>query len=177
MQGIFGTSRRTRPQSTVRAEWLMEESQRLAMGKRIAQLRERGPFTQPEIADKLGIGLRGYQKYEVRGTSKHERCEELVEIHAWTREAEGWEHVSADWIWDGRMPKGATPDLFPAEPYAERLDDIDRKLTELLRRLNAVATLAQTDDPLHSFGALLTELEDQQTGPAQDEPESRQGGH
>ncbi len=60
----------------------MEEAQRLEIAERITELRERSPFTQPQVAAKLGIGLRAYQKLEDRGTTKFERCQELAAIHA-----------------------------------------------------------------------------------------------
>lgn len=104
-------SRKSRTASTFRLHLLMEERQRLEIGERIRALRERSPFTQPDVADALGIKLRGYQKLEKDGTTKYERCEEIAAIHAeWTKRAEGWEHVSADWIWDGKE-RAETPDL------------------------------------------------------------------
>lgn len=86
--------------NTLRLHHLMEETQRLEIAERIRQLRERSPFTQPEVAEKLEIGLRAYQKLEERGTTKWERCEELARIY----------EVDPGWIWDGRE-KGPTPDV------------------------------------------------------------------
>jgi transcriptional regulator with XRE-family HTH domain len=84
----------------------MEEQQRLEIASRIKELRERGPYKQPQIAEKLGIGLRAYQKVEKNGTTEFERCEEIAKIHkAWTSRDPDWGHVSASWIWDGRLPK------------------------------------------------------------------------
>lgn len=81
-------SRRTRTQSTFRLNLLMEEQQRLEIAGRITQLRERSPWGQPQIAEKLGIGLRAYQKVEAVGTTHYERCEALAEIHKqWTSRA------------------------------------------------------------------------------------------
>lgn len=119
----------------------MEEAQRLEIAHRITQLRERSPFTQPAVAAKLGIGLRAYQKLERVGTTKYERCEELAEIHAeWARDSADWGHVSADWIWDGRIPRGAAPDLL-GELNGERtqLDRIEALLLDLRDRVTELA--------------------------------------
>lgn len=129
--------RGTRPTSTLPLSWLMEETQRQEMGQRIAELRERSPYTQPDMAEKLGIGLRAYQKLEARGTTKFERCEEIAKIHsAWTGGQEDWQHVDANWIW-GRAPKPAavpkgTPDLSNGQL------DADVQLAEVIARLDAI---------------------------------------
>lgn len=105
----------------------MEEAQRLEIAERIRELRERSPYTQPLVAEKLGIGLRAYQKMEAQGTTKWERCEELADIY----------DVDARWIWDG-TESGETPDLLGAlnDGAAAKLDRIEKKLDEVLRRLS-----------------------------------------
>lgn len=115
----------------------MEEEQRREIGERITQLRERSPFTQPDVAGKLGIGLRAYQKLERTGTTKYERCEELAKIHAeWTRDSTDWQHVSADWIWDGRMPRSEAPDLMGSlNGERTQLDRIEALLLDIRERL------------------------------------------
>ncbi len=127
-QFVIRPSRRTRTTDTLRLQLLMEERQRLEMAVRITELRERSPFTQPKIAEKLGIGLRAYQKLESKGTTQFDRCVELAQIHAaWTAGSPDWAHVTAEWIWDGRRANDA-PDLMsalvaPEEPpaWAQRL--------------------------------------------------------
>ena len=132
MQGVSGPSRGARPVGTVRLDWLMEATQRLEMAQRIVSLRERSPFTQPKMAARLGIGLRAYQKLELKGTTKYERCEELVEIHKdWAEGDPEWGHLSADWIWDGRR-RDETPDLVGALNGESQLDRIEAKLDRLL---------------------------------------------
>lgn len=81
----------------------MDEQTRLEIAARIKDLRERSRYTQPELADKLGLTLRGYQKLEQRGTTKYERVEEIAKIH----------DEDPDWIWDGRR-RGVTPDVLAA---------------------------------------------------------------
>lgn len=82
----------------------MEAKQKLEIADRIRELRERAPrLTQPLIAEKLGIGLRAYQKLEAEGTTRYERCEEIAAIHeSWAAKDPEWSHVSASWLWDGK---------------------------------------------------------------------------
>jgi len=116
----------------------MEEQQRLEMAARITELRERSPYHQPDVARKLNIGLRAYQKLEARGTGRFERCEELAKIHkTWTARHPEWRHASADWIWDGKV-RADTPDLMAALSRAEepsQLDRVEQKLDEVLSLL------------------------------------------
>jgi transcriptional regulator with XRE-family HTH domain len=96
----------------------VEEAQKLEIAKRIRLLRERSPFGQREIADRLGIGLRAYQKVEAKGTTRMERCEELAEIH----------NVTAAWIWSGKKKLPAPDVLSALEDDSDRLDKIEDKL-------------------------------------------------
>ena len=112
--GVIQPSRNERSLTSFSLETLMDEIKRREMGRRIHDLRERSYFTQPQVAERLGIGLRAYQKLEVRGTTKLERVEQLAEIF----------NVSADWIWDGHEAK---PDL------AERLQAIEHRVNLLER--------------------------------------------
>jgi transcriptional regulator with XRE-family HTH domain len=121
----------------------MEERQRLEIGERIRLLRERSPFTQEDVAEVLGIKLRGYQKLEKEGTTKYERCAEVAAIHAeWSAHADGWQHVSADWIWDGVERQGAGDligSLKDAEPGLKEIgDQIASLRAELLSELALV---------------------------------------
>jgi len=105
----------------------MDEAQKLEIGARIRQLRERSPYKQQAVADKLGIGLRAYQKLEEVGTTRYERCEELADIF----------EVEPMWIWEGRE-RGSTPDLFApfggSEPSA-RLSQIESALADVQEQL------------------------------------------
>lgn len=135
---MSGPSRRPRTGSTVRLDWLMDQTQRLEIASRIAQLRERSPFTQPQVADQLGLTLRGYQKIEAKGTASFERCEELAKIHSvWTGQSEDYPHVTASWIYNGEPT--ATPDLAEVlgDPVPEA-DDVRELLTDALDRLEAI---------------------------------------
>lgn len=101
----------------------MDEAARLRMGQRITRLRERSPYTQPTVAEKLGVGLRAYQKLEARGTTKFERCEEIAKIHAkWAKRSKDFSHADAQWIWDGIVPletEGAPATNGTPDPFAE----------------------------------------------------------
>ena len=126
----------------------MDQAQRLQMAARIAQLRERSPLTQPEIADQLHIGLRAYQKLERQGTTRYERCEELAAIHAkWTKGNPDWEFVSPDWIWDGRQRETTAPDLIAnlGTDGAKLLGEINQKLDDLIDRIRALEALQSTE--------------------------------
>lgn len=141
----------------------MEEQQKLEIAARIKMLREVGPYKQPEIADKLGIGLRGYQKLEVKGTTQHERCQELFAIHRdWLLERPGLEHVTAAWIWDGRDAKSPTPDPFAVSQNESA--EAPRDLAELDERAQArhLAVMAE-------LAEIRRLVEDQGTPGQQDE--------
>lgn len=106
--GVTRPSQIPRTAHTLRLRHLMEERQRLEIADRIRELRERSPYTQPVMADKLGLTLRGYQKIEERGTTKWERCEAIAKIL----------EVDPRWLWDG-TEKGASPDPFATSQSAE----------------------------------------------------------
>ena len=124
-------SRGARTASTFRLNLLMEEQQRLEIGARIKELRERSPHKQPYVAARLHIGTRAYQKVENKGTTSYERCQAIAKIHAhWTHDHPDWKHATADWLWDGRMPAAETPDLLGALAGGARaqLDRIEQRL-------------------------------------------------
>jgi transcriptional regulator with XRE-family HTH domain len=149
-----GTSRRSRTASTFRLELLMEEAQRLEIAARITALRERSPWGQPQIAQKLGIGLRAYQKVERVGTTHFDRCEEIAAIHQeWTQRDPQWAHADAGWIWDGRA-RGDTPDLLGVldQGPAGQLDRIEAKLDTVLELLSPPEALEDELDPGHEPG-------------------------
>ena len=123
----------------MRLDSLMEEAQRLEIAERITELRERSPFTQPQVATKLGIGLRAYQKLEDRGTTKFDRCQELADIHAeWMATDPDYSALDATWIWNGRS-RDAVPDPFAGAP--SQLDRIEQALADLAERLDGIGAL------------------------------------
>ena len=129
--GVNRPSQFARTASTLRLHHLMEERQRLEIAARVTQLRERSRWTQPDIAEMLGLTLRGYQKIEEKGTTKYERAEEIARIHG----------VDPDWVWDG-AERSATPDVLGA------LSSTD---SELLREVaSQVAGLASSTAALES---------------------------
>lgn len=123
---------------------LVEAQQRLEMARRVRDLRERSPFTQPRIAEELGIGLRAYQKLEAEGTTKWERVEELATIHwGWAKDDPEYGYVSAGWIWDGK-DRRKTPDLMRSLDGAGQLDRIEESLERVeARQVEALAHVAE----------------------------------
>ncbi len=122
----------------------MEEQQRLEIADRIKRLRQRSPFKQPQIAERLDIGLRAYQKLEKVGTTEYERCEELADIHHdWSQRDPEWAHVSAGWIWDGQERPGDLDlmSALPAKSPDDRLNAVMAAVEAL--RLEMVATRTQ----------------------------------
>lgn len=123
-----------------RARTLMDAEERQQVAAHIIELRERSPYTQPIMADKLGISLRGYQKLEENGTQSYERCKELVAIHrVWARRDPHWQHLDAEWIYTGRGDPADhgvndTPDLMLALSRAS--GGVPAVLAEQLERLN-----------------------------------------
>lgn len=102
----------------------MDEAHKLEIGARIKHLRERSPFKQQAVADRLGIGIRAYQNLERVGTVRYERCEELGEIF----------EADPRWIWDGHERGMVTPDPLGASV----LDRIEAKLDTLSERVAAL---------------------------------------
>jgi transcriptional regulator with XRE-family HTH domain len=131
--GVISPSQIPRTPHTLRLRHLVEAQQRLEIAERIRELRERSPFTQPNLADRLGLTLRGYQKLEERGTTKWDRVEEIAAIY----------DVEADWIWSGKE-RGETPDPFATSPAAESdLARLERKIDRVLA--NQAKLLAAAD--------------------------------
>jgi len=133
----------------------MEERQRLEIGARIKLLRERSPYKQQAVADKLGLGLRGYQKLEKTGTEDFSRCEEIFKIHKkWIADDPEWAYVSAGWIWDGKDRSGDLSDaLRGAEPGSlEKVEGMLREVLDqqavLLADLSEVRSVQERLSPL-----------------------------
>jgi len=108
---------------------LMTEDERADIAARIKELRENSPYTQPEIAAKVGIGLRGYQKWEKVGVN-YSNAEKLAEIYG----------VSANFIMKG-PDRDETPDPFAngsgglrdeVSALDERITQIEAKVTEMI---------------------------------------------
>jgi transcriptional regulator with XRE-family HTH domain len=125
IQGVNRASTSTGARASVRLVHLMEERHRLEIAARITTLRERSRWTQPEIADRLGLTLRGYQKIEEKGTTKYDRVEAIAKIHS----------VDPDWLWEGRE-RGPAPDPFASESTAA-VDELRKELQALRHELLA----------------------------------------
>lgn len=117
---------RTRHGFTLRAEQLMEEASRREMGSRIRGLRERSPYTQQAMADKVGVGLRMWQRIEERGITDWSRVQEIAEIH----------DVDPHWIWDGDE-RYETPDVMG------RLDGSSGQLARMEGKLDQLLDLVE----------------------------------
>lgn len=139
-----------RTANTLRLNLLMEAQHKLEIARRITDLRERSPYTQPEIAEKLGITLRAYQKVEQKGTESIERCEELFEIHrGWAAKDSEWRHISSGWIWDGKVREG---DLFGglSELEPTEVDEVLELRAQVTKLLADVAGLQAGEVELRS---------------------------
>jgi transcriptional regulator with XRE-family HTH domain len=103
-----------------------------AIGRRIAELREDRRLTQPVVADRVGVSLRAYQKWEA-GTSAPawRNLEQLAEVF----------QVSADYLLgaaqDRRQDAQDQLDRIEAEVAATRaeLGEVLTRLTEMQRSL------------------------------------------
>lgn len=128
----------------------MDETQKRGIAKRLRALDQASPWTQDEVAAKLGITKRGYQKMLEKGTTKRRRCHEMWKIHkTWTTRSSAWQHVSEDWIVDGRMAQEETPDLMGTADSTE--------LRQLLGELRAMRSILRTEAAKNA--ELRTELE------------------
>ena len=110
--------------------------QQRAMGRRIAQLRERAHLTQEAAADKAGVTLRAYQKWEAGGGIQYANLQKLAEVL----------QVPVDQI----TGEPSTPDLsLPNGPVNEevraRLANIEATLAELLRNVRGEAPEAEPE--------------------------------
>ena len=61
---IAGSSRKPRSAATLLLAMAKEAEELAAQADRIRELRERRHLTQPEVADAVGVSLRGYQLWE-----------------------------------------------------------------------------------------------------------------
>lgn len=61
--------------------------QQRAIGRRIAQLRERAHLTQDAAADRVGVTLRAYQKWEAGGGIQYANLEKLAVLFGTSVEA------------------------------------------------------------------------------------------
>lgn len=152
LQGVSRPSRRRGSILTLREQMLKDEQQRLAVASRIRELR--GPVPQPVIAEKVGVGLRGYQKWEQTGGISWENLQKLAKIHK----------VEADWILNGEG-KGATPDLMGTVngggdtdlgALRQQLDRIEQNQTDLAALLDAISAQVEA---IHEQFAPTSEAE------------------
>lgn len=106
----------------------LDEAQRLARGERIKQLREESAFTQPALAEKVGVTLRAYQRWEEGGGIEWDHLEKLAEIHG----------VDVQWIHRGKE-KGPTPDPFASDSpeIADALRALQSEVAQIRTKLLA----------------------------------------
>lgn len=131
-QFVIQASLAARKAHTVQLQDLMDAAQKLEIGERIKGLRERSPYTQPVMADKVGKTLRAYQQWEAKGTERWENIEAVADIHG----------VSPHWIYDGKE----TPDLMGSLSDAGQLDRIEALLKRVLSRLESGTRAAVVDE-------------------------------
>lgn len=112
-----------------------------AQAERIRDLRESKHLTQPEVADAVGVSLRGYQLWEAADSDPGPRnLKALAEYH----------DVTADYIAFGcERPRGETPNLTDAlngdelsrletsiKTQTERVDALELAVSELVGLLS-----------------------------------------
>ena len=96
--------------------------QQRAMGRRIAELRERSRMTQEIAADKAGVTLRAYQKWEAGGGIQYANLAKLAEVF----------RVPVERI----TGEDATPDPFSTAGQLDRIE------TLLIRQHQLILALA-----------------------------------
>lgn len=126
-----------RPALTFRWQVALDEKQRLERAARIRQLREESPYTQEAVAERVGVKLRSYQKWEEGGGIEWEHLEALADLH----------RVDVQWIHRGRE-RGPAPELFKNP----QLDRIEERLKRIEAALAADSALQESDPAPHSSG-------------------------
>lgn len=87
-----------------------------AIGRRIAELREDRRLTQPVVAERVGVSLRGYQKWEAGTTAPAWRnLEQLAEVF----------NVSADYLLGAVQERRQEPNA-----QLDRIEDAQRQILE-----------------------------------------------
>lgn len=97
--------------------------------KKLKELREKSPYTQQQIADKLGISIKQYQNYEKKVIPPHDKLIELIKI---------LKYDFSVIIYQGKIPKSdysveETTSLF--EEYREKYLTALEEIRELNKRL------------------------------------------
>jgi len=100
----------------------LEEQQRSERAGRIKKLREESPFTQEAVADRVGVKLRTYQKWEEGGGITWVHLESLASLH----------DVEVQWIHRGEQRTSDPVEL------RELLDRVLDEQANLLAKLDAV---------------------------------------
>jgi transcriptional regulator with XRE-family HTH domain len=112
----------------------LEQQQKIEIGQRVKWLRDNSAETSRSIARYVDVSVEAVRNWIAGKGISWESAEKVAQLY----------EIDVDWVWrgQGKSPqgypvpeKGPTPDPFPADPYAERLDEIDRKLDEILKRL------------------------------------------
>jgi transcriptional regulator with XRE-family HTH domain len=94
-----------------------------AMGRRIAELRETRRLSQPAAADKVGVSLRAYQKWEAGGGIRYPNLERLADTFgARVEDITG---------------QDSTPDPFRTSSQLDRLEDLAGSVYEQLEQVLA----------------------------------------
>lgn len=129
--------RKPRSAPTLRLHQLMEEQQRIEIGRRIHKLREAGPQTNRSIADHVGVGERAVANW-MSGTTgiEYDNCKKVAHLF----------EVDVQWLWSGVGKATATPDLMGALGGGGRsqLARIEAKLDAIMAALDVA--LPQTGD-------------------------------
>lgn len=138
---VPGTSRGPRSTVTFSRQMAaaMEAERRAEMAQRIRELR--GPVPQPVMADRIGIGLRGYQEWEGgRSAPTWENLKELARVHG----------VTEDYILYGDASERETDE--PVVTSSAELAAIRADLAGIREDMAQITDLMrQLLDPLHGL--------------------------
>ena len=109
---------------------VLEEGSRIrlaAVGERIKQARQDAGFTQDELADLVGVGMRQIQYYEAGESDPYRRINKIAEVT----------NVNAGWLLHGDPATESGGDEIAArlEAVEESQERVAELLRELLRRL------------------------------------------
>lgn len=136
-KAVIAPSQSARTGRTLRLQVALDEAAKAERAGRIRQLREESPYTQPALADKVGVTLRAYQRWEEGGGIEWEHLEKLAEIH----------DVDVQWIHRGRE-QGPAPDPFAtSRSPSEQFGLVLQNQAEILARIIRIeASLGITDE-------------------------------
>lgn len=131
MKAVTKPSQFAKVAHSLRLQVALDEAARAGRADRIKRLREESAYTQPALAEEVGVTLRAYQRWEEGGGIEWEHLERLAELHG----------VSVQWLHRGE--EHTTPDVFSvlggSSDLRAQLDRIEQRQVELQTALAEIA--------------------------------------